>query len=64
MSGESGKTFCAGGDIKACARYESREKFIEFKEKVYSLHPTFANMLPTQIAIWDGYVMGEGVGIS
>ena len=64
MSGEGGKSFCAGGDIKAYARFKSREKWLEIKIKTFQLHPIFVNMLPTQIVIWDGYVMGEGVGIS
>jgi len=48
MSGEGSKSFCVGGDIVSVASFgDNREKFLEYKEKIYSLHATFASMIPT-----------------
>ena len=48
MSGAGSKAFCVGGDIVSVAHFgNKREKFLEYKEKIYSLHATFASMLPT-----------------
>jgi len=68
LKGAGGKAFCAGGDIKSL--YEAKvsgttspihDKF--FREE-YTLDLALANMRPVQVALWDGIVMGGGVGIS
>jgi len=68
FTGAGGKAFCAGGDIKSLyeakkggALAEIHDKF--FREE-YTLDLAIANMRPIQVALWDGIVMGGGVGIS
>lgn len=66
-----GKAFCAGGDIMKL--YSAKKQATEGKKP--AIHDTFfrneftldyslATMRPTQVAIWDGFVMGGGVGLS
>ncbi len=68
MSGAGGKSFCAGGDIASL--YNSKkngedDKIIkDFFRYEYMLDYLLTRMMPIQIALWNGYVMGGGVGVS
>ena len=68
MVGAGGKAFCAGGDIRAI--YDSREDeaFDSIKRRFffeeYIVDYQIAKMKPVQIALYNGIVMGGGVGIS
>jgi len=68
FKGAGGKAFCAGGDIKSL--YEAKisgttsEIHDKFFREEYTLDLALANMRPIQVALWDGIVMGGGVGIS
>jgi enoyl-CoA hydratase/carnithine racemase len=68
ISGVGGKAFCAGGDIKLI--YESgtgkadptiKQRFFHDE---YVLDYSLTQMKPLQISIWNGIVMGGGVGVS
>lgn len=67
VKGKGGKAFCAGGDVKtiwqglmASPDYEA-DKF--FRTEYYMNYLLGTSNAP-QISIWDGIVMGGGVGIS
>ena len=68
MSGAGGKSFCAGGDISSLYQAKQRgenEKVIkDFFRYEYLLDYLLTRMRPIQVAMWNGYVMGGGVGIS
>jgi enoyl-CoA hydratase/carnithine racemase len=63
-----GKAFCAGGDIKLI--YDSSvgkadpKIRSEFFAREYIADYGLSQMAPKQISIWNGIVMGGGVGIS
>jgi len=66
-----GKAFCAGGDVKALylikkglATDAGMPNVTHFFRTEYTADWKVATMAPLQIALWDGYVMGGGVGIS
>lgn len=75
FEGAGGKAFCAGGDVRSL--YDSgtaagrsacpTEEQIAFFTEEYSLDHSL-QQLPTngiqQVAVYDGFVMGGGVGIS
>lgn len=69
FSGE-GKAFCAGGDIKSL--YEARQSenqedkkiLRDFFKEEFQLDYKIAKMKPIQLCVYDGIVMGGGVGIS
>ena len=64
ISGE-GKSFCAGGDVKAMfystGKSELKKNFL-FKE--YTLNYAIHQFPKPYLSIWDGIVMGGGVGLS
>jgi enoyl-CoA hydratase/carnithine racemase len=66
--GAGGKAFCAGGDIRALYNaktgLESPDLLREFYWKEYCLDYAIATMKPIQVALYEGIVMGGGVGIS
>lgn len=68
ISGAGGKSFCAGGDIASL--YNSKKNgegdniIKDFFRYEYMLDYLLTRMRPIQIALWNGYVMGGGVGIS
>ena len=71
LSGEGGKAFCAGGDVKSLyyaktepstATPHSLLKSFFYNE--YKLDYKLATMNPLLVAFMDGIVMGGGVGIS
>lgn len=67
MSG-AGKGFCAGGDIASLYHAKKKggnDKIIkDFFRYEYLLDYYLTKMQPIQVAMWNGYVMGGGVGIS
>ena len=66
MQGTGGKAFCAGGDIKSV--YEGGVNGVnpeyprDFFAKEYIVDYGLTEMDPIQIPIWNGIVMGGGVG--
>ncbi|CAG9336036.1 unnamed protein product [Blepharisma stoltei] len=64
----SGKAFCAGGDIRALymAKQSEENAYIlsEFFKREYIVDYALAKLNQIQICIYDGIVMGGGVGIS
>jgi 3-hydroxyisobutyryl-CoA hydrolase len=68
MTGAGGKSFCAGGDISslyhAKKNGENDQVIKDFFRYEYMLDYLLTRMRPIQIALWNGYVMGGGVGIS
>ena len=60
--------FCAGGDVKAVyvAGQEGKALTVDFFREEYQLNNLIATQSEKcpQISIWDGVVMGGGVGIS
>jgi enoyl-CoA hydratase len=68
LRGEGGKAFCAGGDVRsiADARGDVASQLAFFREE-YLLDGALArhgNAVVPHVALWDGIVMGGGVGIS
>jgi enoyl-CoA hydratase/carnithine racemase len=72
MRGKGKKAFCAGGDVKTLydARVAEKNPNVEpevldsFFRSEFECDYKLASMKPLQIALWDGIVMGGGVGIS
>lgn len=71
LSGEGGKAFCAGGDVKSLYYAKLEPSAINppsllrsFFYDEYSLDYRLASLNSTLVAIMDGIVMGGGVGIS
>lgn len=68
LSGTGGKAFCAGGDIVSI--YNSAVGKLDRKimndHSLYEflIQYSLSQMSPKQISIWNGVVMGAGVGIS
>ena len=73
-NGKSKPAFCAGGDVKAVylsgiakkTKEEGHNVTADFFREEYQLNYLIANQPPhmPQISIWDGVVMGGGVGLS
>ena len=64
LKGE-GKAFCAGGDIKSMflsSGVSDLKKIFLFKE--YKLNYAISQFTKPYLSIWNGIVMGGGVGIS
>jgi enoyl-CoA hydratase/carnithine racemase len=67
FSADGQKAFCAGGDVKSLymARQEGNSSvFSKFFSKEYILDYSLARMRPVQMSVWDGMVLGGGLGIS
>ncbi|CAD8188855.1 unnamed protein product [Paramecium pentaurelia] len=71
LSGEGGKAFCAGGDIKTLyfAKTQPSEQnppsaLKQFFFDEYKLDYRLATLKPVLVALMDGIVMGGGVGMS
>ena len=60
-----GKALCAGGDIKSLylSSKESNLKKL-FLKKEYALNYTISQFTKPYLSIWNGVVMGGGIGIS
>jgi enoyl-CoA hydratase/carnithine racemase len=70
MDGAGGKSFCAGGDVEA-VRAEAlvggslpADFFYEEYGVVYRLATMYDRTGCCQVSLWDGIVMGGGVGLS
>jgi enoyl-CoA hydratase/carnithine racemase len=68
LEGAGGKAFCAGGDVKAVAldALSGGTLARDFFAEEYALNALIAELPPTttQVSVWDGVVMGGGVGLS
>lgn len=77
MKGSGGKAFCAGGDVKSIwtelANLPEGTKagtgkpgylHTDFFRDEYIMNYKLAESLAPQVSIWDGFVMGGGVGVS
>jgi 3-hydroxyisobutyryl-CoA hydrolase len=65
LQGAGGKSFCSGGDVKSIFSKESTdEDRLDFFQKELTLDYRMSQLKALQIAVWDGYVMGGGLGIS
>ena len=68
MKGAGERAFCAGGDIKSI--YDGGVNGInpetprEFFYREYVADYALTQMNPVQISVWNGIVMGGGVGVS
>mgnify|MGYP006093785985 FL=1 len=60
-----GKSFCAGGDVKNLFLSSGKNKLKKkFFQKEYLLNNTINEFGKNYLSIWDGIVMGGGVGLS
>ena len=71
LSGEGGKAFCAGGDIKTLYFAKTQPTDLnptsalkQFFFDEYKLDYKLATLKPVLIALMDGIIMGGGVGMS
>ncbi|KEP67357.1 UNVERIFIED_CONTAM: enoyl-CoA hydratase/isomerase family protein [Hammondia hammondi] len=63
LSGQGGRAFCAGGDIRQVAG-APRADVARFFGHEYALVFKTSKFKKPLVALWDGIVMGGGVGIS
>ena len=69
-SGKIKPTFCAGGDVKAVylagLQKDNNPLPSNFFREEYQLNHLIATQSPDmpQVSLWDGIVMGGGVGLS
>ncbi|ESL09457.1 enoyl-CoA hydratase [Trypanosoma rangeli SC58] len=61
LKGEGTKSFCSGGDMRDVV---IRGTLSTFLRMTYRLNYHIFTMPNPQVALWNGYVMGGGVGIS
>ena len=60
-----GKSFCAGGDVKSLFLSSGKNNLKEiFFQKEYLLNNNINEFSKQYLSIWDGIVMGGGVGLS
>lgn len=65
LRGEGNKSFCAGGDVLALNDPKLDKKYAnEFYKTEYRVDYRIASMPMQQVALWRGYVLGSGVGVS
>jgi enoyl-CoA hydratase/carnithine racemase len=77
MKGAGGKAFCAGGDVKTIWQElvglpagtevgtgKPGYMHTDFFRDEYIMNYMLAESLAPQVSVWDGFVMGGGVGIS
>lgn len=78
VKGNGGKAFCAGGDVKSIwqelASLESENAPLgsgkpgylhtDFFRQEYIMNYLLGTSLKPQVSLWDGIVMGGGVGVS
>ncbi|CUG91721.1 enoyl-hydratase isomerase family protein, putative [Bodo saltans] len=63
LKGAGAKAFCAGGDVVTLVRDANAQR--EFFYNEYQLNYHILSMKQQQqVALWDGIVMGGGVGVS
>ena len=60
-----GKSLCAGGDVKSLYMSSGKDDLKKkFFQKEYFLNNTINEFTKDYLSIWDGIVMGGGVGLS
>jgi len=64
MTGAGNKAFCAGGDVVAMVKDEPKGCRQRFFYTEYQADHLVATLPQPHIALWQGIVMGGGVGIS
>jgi enoyl-CoA hydratase len=66
VTGEGGRAFCAGGDIRALYELapQERGRYATFWREEYELDARIASFAKPYVAVMDGIVMGGGVGLS
>lgn len=64
MKGAGSKAFCAGGDIVCLVKDEPKGVRQQFFYREYQLNHLILTNPHPQVSIWDGIVMGGGVGVS
>ena len=62
--GEGERAFCSGGDVKAVAAARGKPDQREFIQREYRLDLLISRLKTPYLAVWDGLVMGGGMGIS
>ncbi|RNF27544.1 enoyl-CoA hydratase/isomerase family protein [Trypanosoma conorhini] len=62
LKGAGTKSFCAGGDVIAVSKSIALAE--EFFYKEYQVNYRILTMPNPQVSLWNGYVMGGGVGVS
>jgi 3-hydroxyisobutyryl-CoA hydrolase len=64
----TGRAFCAGGDVKQVVEKARNEASIEdagaFFREEYALDHLLATYRKPVVSLWNGFVMGGGVGVS
>lgn len=66
-NGKMKPAFCAGGDVKAvylAGKSDDRALTADFFREEYKLNHMIATQQVPQVSLWDGVVMGGGVGLS
>ncbi|MBY6241776.1 3-hydroxyisobutyryl-CoA hydrolase [Methylosinus sp. Sm6] len=65
VTGEGGRAFCAGGDIRALYELppQQRGRYATFWREEYELDARIASFPKPYVALMDGIVMGGGVGL-
>ncbi|CEM30163.1 unnamed protein product [Vitrella brassicaformis CCMP3155] len=63
MRGEGQKAFCAGGDVRRMAEGEAAYS-VRFFSREYLMDYRTSQLKKPYVALWNGIVMGGGVGIS
>ncbi|KAH9578829.1 Enoyl-CoA hydratase/isomerase [Trypanosoma melophagium] len=61
LKGAGEKSFCSGGDIRAIV---ANGTLFPFLKLTYRLNYHILTMPNAQVSLWNGYVMGGGVGVS
>ena len=64
VQGEGDRAFCSGGDIKSIAKQKGESFQTDFIREEYKLDYQISQLKTLYISVWDGIVMGGGVGIS
>jgi 3-hydroxyisobutyryl-CoA hydrolase len=64
VKGAGGKAFCAGGDVVSIVKDEPKGTRQSFFYKEYQMNYYTMTTRKTQVSLWEGIVMGGGVGLS
>jgi 3-hydroxyisobutyryl-CoA hydrolase len=64
LKGAGPKAFCAGGDIVSLYKDEPKGMRKKFFYREYQLNYAIMSLHHPHVSLWDGIVMGGGVGVS
>ena len=64
VKGEGDRAFCSGGDVKSIAKAKGEPFQTDFIREEYRLDFLISQLKTPYISVWDGVVMGGGVGVS